>query len=47
MMRSHGTDVYRELYYFGKSGEPIYDALVDAVKLRYAFFLTSTVSHGR
>ena len=37
MMRSHGTDVYRELYYFGKSGEPIYDALVDAVKLRYRF----------
>lgn len=37
MMRSHGTDVYRELYYFGKQGEPVYDALVDAVKLRYKF----------
>ncbi len=37
MMRSHGTDVYRELYYYGKSGEPVYDALVDAVKLRYKF----------
>ena len=37
MMRSHGTEVYRELYYFGKPGEPIYDALVDAVKLRYRF----------
>jgi len=37
MMRSHGTDVYRELYYFGKKGEPVYDALVDAVKLRYRF----------
>ncbi len=35
MMRSHGTDVYRELYYYGKDGEPIYDALVNAVKLRY------------
>ncbi|MDE6498768.1 MAG: glycoside hydrolase family 31 protein [Muribaculaceae bacterium] len=35
MMRSHGTDVYRELYYYGKPGEPIYDALVDAVKMRY------------
>ena len=37
MMRSHGTDVYRELYYYGKKGEPVYDALVDAVKLRYRF----------
>jgi len=36
MMRSHGTEVYRELYHFGKAGEPIYDALVDAVKLRYS-----------
>ena len=35
MMRSHGTDVYRELYYYGKEGEPVYDALTDAVKLRY------------
>ena len=37
MMRSHGTDVYRELYEFGKKGEPVYEALVDAVKLRYRF----------
>ncbi|MBO5881416.1 MAG: DUF5110 domain-containing protein [Paraprevotella sp.] len=35
MMRSHGTDVYRELYYYGKPGEPVYEALVDAIKLRY------------
>ncbi|MBD5343478.1 MAG: DUF5110 domain-containing protein [Bacteroides sp.] len=35
MMRSHGTDVYRELYYYGRPGEPVYDALVDAVKMRY------------
>ena len=35
MMRSHGTDVYRELYYYGKPGEPVYDALVDAVRFRY------------
>ncbi len=35
MMRSHGTDVYRELYYYGKAGEPVYDALVEAVRLRY------------
>ena len=37
MMRSHGTEVYRELYYFGKPGEPVYEALVDAVRLRYRF----------
>lgn len=35
MMRSHGTDVYRELYYYGNPGEPVYEALVDAVRLRY------------
>ena len=37
MMRSHGADIYRELYYFGKQGEPVYDALLDAIKLRYRF----------
>lgn len=36
MMRSHGTEVYRELYHYGKTGEPVYDALLSAVKLRYA-----------
>lgn len=35
MMRSHGTETYRELYYYGKPGEPVYDALLSAVKLRY------------
>ena len=35
MMRSHGTEVYREIYHYGKPGEPIYDALLDAIKLRY------------
>lgn len=35
MMRSHGTEVYRELYYYGKEGEPVYDALLGAVKMRY------------
>lgn len=35
MMRSHGTEVCRELYYYGKEGEPVYDALLDAIKLRY------------
>lgn len=36
MMRSHGTEVPRELYYYGKTGEPVYDALLSAVKLRYS-----------
>lgn len=36
MMRSHGTDVYREIYHYGKPGEPVYDALVGAIKLRYS-----------
>lgn len=35
MMRSHGCDAPREFYYYGKAGEPVYDALVNAVKLRY------------
>lgn len=35
MMRSHGTEVFRELYYYGKPGEPVYDALLAAVKMRY------------
>ncbi|MBO4906569.1 MAG: DUF5110 domain-containing protein [Bacteroidaceae bacterium] len=35
MMRSHGTETYRELYYFGEAGQPVYDALVAAIKLRY------------
>ncbi|MCR4824970.1 MAG: DUF5110 domain-containing protein, partial [Bacteroidales bacterium] len=35
MMRSHGTEVPREIYLYGQPGEPVYDALVSAVKLRY------------
>lgn len=35
MMRSHGADIFREIYYFGKAGEPVYDALVNTVKARY------------
>jgi alpha-D-xyloside xylohydrolase len=52
MMRSHGTEVYREFYYYGKAGEPIYDALVGAVKTRYSLlpYIYSTswqVTHNR
>ncbi len=35
MMRSHGTEVPREIYYYGEKGEPIYDALEKAIRLRY------------
>ncbi len=36
MMRSHGTEAPRELYYYGKAGEPVYDALLAAIRLRYS-----------
>ncbi|MBF6597946.1 MAG: DUF5110 domain-containing protein [Fermentimonas sp.] len=36
MMRSHGTDLSREIYNFGVKGEPIYDAIESAIHLRYS-----------
>lgn len=36
MMRSHGTDLSREIYHFGQKGEPIYDAIEKTINLRYA-----------
>lgn len=36
MMRSHGTDIMREIYFFGKKGETVYDAIEEAIRLRYA-----------
>ncbi len=52
MMRSHGADSPREMYLFGSDGEPVYDALRNAVKLRYALlpYIYSTswdVTHNR
>ncbi|WP_407270895.1 TIM-barrel domain-containing protein [Radiobacillus sp. PE A8.2] len=35
MFRSHGTDTPREIWRFGKPGEPMYDTLVKYLKLRY------------
>ncbi len=35
MFRSHGTDTPREVWRFGEPGEPVYDALVKALDLRY------------
>lgn len=45
MMRSHGADIYRELYYFGNPGDPVYDALLDAICLRYRL-MPYTYSHA-
>ena len=36
MMRSHGADAPREIYQFGKKGEPVYDALEKYINLRYS-----------
>lgn len=36
MMRSHGTDIPREIYNFGKKGETIYDAITKTIDLRYS-----------
>ncbi|MDO4163378.1 MAG: glycoside hydrolase family 31 protein [Bacteroides sp.] len=35
VFRSHGTEVPREVYLYGKPGEPIYDAMVSTIRLRY------------
>lgn len=36
MMRSHGADAPREIYQFGKEGEPYYDAIAKFIRLRYS-----------
>ncbi len=36
MMRSHGTDLSREIYHFGEKGEAIYDAIEQTIHLRYS-----------
>ena len=36
VFRAHGTHVARELWQFGKPGDPYYDALESALRLRYA-----------
>ncbi len=35
MFRSHGTDTPREIWNFGKEGNPVYDAIASAIRLRY------------
>ncbi|MCC4211185.1 glycoside hydrolase family 31 protein [Leeuwenhoekiella parthenopeia] len=52
MMRSHGTDLKREIYYFGEKGEAIYDAIQNAIELRYSllpyiYSISSEVTHNQ
>ena len=35
VFRSHGTDTPREVWRFGKPGEPFYDSLIQMIHLRY------------
>ena len=35
MFRSHGTDTPREIWNFGREGDPFYDAIAKAIRLRY------------
>jgi alpha-D-xyloside xylohydrolase len=35
VFRSHGADAPREIWQFGKKGEPVYDAIEKSIRLRY------------
>ena len=35
VFRSHGADAPREIYQFGKKGEPVFDAIEASIRLRY------------
>ena len=35
VFRSHGADAPREIYQFGKRGEPVFDAIEASIRLRY------------
>ncbi len=35
VFRSHGADAPREIYQFGKRGEPVFDAIESAIRFRY------------
>ena len=46
MMRSHGETSRREIWEFGKPGEPVYDAIASTIRLRYALLpYIYSVSH--
>jgi len=36
LFRSHGTDTPREIWNYGNSGEPFYDAIEQTIRLRYS-----------
>ena len=44
VFRSHGADAPREIWQFGRQGEPVYDAIEQTIRLRYRFipYLYST-----
>jgi alpha-D-xyloside xylohydrolase len=46
-MRSHGEGAPRELYQFGKKGDPVYDAIEKYINLRYSLlpYIYSTSWH--
>jgi len=46
VFRSHGADAPREIWQFGKKGEPVYDAIEKQIRLRYRLipYLYSTAS---
>lgn len=47
MMRSHGNDVPREIYQFGKKGDVVYDAIEKFIRLRYSMLpYIYSVSHN-
>ena len=48
VFRSHGADAPREIYQFGKKGEPVYDAIEKMIRLRYRLipYLYSTAWQG-
>ncbi len=47
VFRTHGTDLRRELWNFGKPGEPFYDALLQTNRLRYQLlpYIYSAAGH--
>lgn len=46
MMRSHGTDVAREIYQFGNKGDIVYDVIEKFIRLRYSMLpYIYSVSH--
>ncbi|MGI5847650.1 MAG: TIM-barrel domain-containing protein [Candidatus Cryptobacteroides sp.] len=44
VFRSHGADAPKEIYQFGKAGDPVYDAIANSIRLRYSLlpYLYST-----